>query len=64
MRIVPRMPTDLLPIGEAARRLGKSIDTLRRWDATGRLPAVRLNGVRFYRAADVDAILHDAQATA
>ena len=34
------MPDDL-SLGEAARRIGVSIDTLRRWDRTGRLRTVR-----------------------
>lgn len=31
----------LLPAGEAARRLGISLDTLRRWDRTGRIRTER-----------------------
>jgi molybdopterin-binding protein len=31
------MPRDLVPAGEAARRLGISLDTLRRWDREGRI---------------------------
>lgn len=32
---------DLLPAGEAARRLGISLDTLRRWDRKGRIRVTR-----------------------
>jgi molybdopterin-binding protein len=33
--------TDDLTLGEAARELGVSLDTLRRWERTGKLRAVR-----------------------
>jgi molybdopterin-binding protein len=32
---------DRLPLGEAARALGVSVDTLRRWDRAGKLATVR-----------------------
>lgn len=32
---------DLVPIGQAARVLGVSVDTLRRWDRAGRVQVVR-----------------------
>jgi excisionase family DNA binding protein len=35
---------DLLRPGEAARRLGVSLDTLRRWDRAGKLRCVRTLG--------------------
>src|SRR6058998_2735979 len=34
-------PDRLLPVGQAARALGISLDTLRRWDREGRLRVVR-----------------------
>ena len=34
-------PRQLLPAGEAARRLGISLDTLRRWDREGRIATER-----------------------
>ena len=34
------MPRDL-PLGEAARAIGVSVDTLRRWDRSGKLATVR-----------------------
>jgi molybdopterin-binding protein len=37
---VPRQ-TRLIPAGEAARRLGISLDTLRRWDRAGRIQTER-----------------------
>jgi excisionase family DNA binding protein len=41
--------SSLLSIGDTAKYLGVSIDTLRRWDASGKLPALRSpGGHRFY----------------
>jgi hypothetical protein len=49
------MDNDLLPISEAAKILNVSIVTLRRWDESGRLRAVRKSpgGDRFYRKIDL-----------
>lgn len=45
---------DLVPIGEAARILGVSVDTLRRWEKDGVLiPARTLKGHRRYSRADL-----------
>ncbi len=45
-------------IGEAARALGVSIDTLRRWEAQGKISAVRSpGGQRRFTAAEVQRIL-------
>lgn len=53
--------TDLpqrVSIGDAARILGVSVDTMRRWDKTGELPAVRTAGKqRRYLVSDIDAFL-------
>ncbi len=50
-----------LPIGEAARILGVSVETLRRWDADGKITAVRTpNGQRRFHRADVDQLLTNA----
>jgi len=35
------MPKQTIPAGEAARRLGISLDTLRRWDRAGRIRTER-----------------------
>lgn len=45
----------LVPIGEAARLLGVSVPTLREWDRSGRLRALRLpaSGRRAYREDDL-----------
>jgi molybdopterin-binding protein len=37
---MPRRPADLT-LGEAAREIGVSVDTLRRWERAGKLRAVR-----------------------
>lgn len=48
--------TELLTIGEAARRLGVSIGTLRRWEAQGKISARRtLGGQRRYTPDAVEA---------
>lgn len=51
----------LLTIREAAETLGISVDTLRRWDKSGKLPAVRKEGGvhRYYRQEDLDAFASD-----
>lgn len=55
------MESELIPIGEAAIRLGVSIDTLRRWDESGKLRATRKSpgGSRYYSEKDIDLFLHD-----
>jgi excisionase family DNA binding protein len=47
---------DLIFIGEAAELLGVSINTLRRWDESGRLSSVRKSpgGKRYYRRKDIE----------
>jgi len=47
-------PERLVPAGEAARALGISLDTLRRWDREGRIRCVRDHANR--RAVPVSAI--------
>ena len=48
---------ELLTIGAAAAILGVSVDTLRRWSNSGRLPVVVLpSGHRRYRREDLDAL--------
>ena len=49
-------PPDLLPIGEAAKLLGVSVETIRRWDTAGKLASVRtLGGQRRFSRADIEA---------
>ena len=55
------MPNSLISIGVTAKQLGTSIDTLRRWDVSHRLPSIRSGplGHRFYRQEDVDIFLRN-----
>jgi excisionase family DNA binding protein len=48
-------PADLITIAEAAKQLGVSLPTMRRWDETGKFPARRhpVNGYRMYLPDDV-----------
>ncbi|MEK7172112.1 MAG: helix-turn-helix domain-containing protein [Patescibacteria group bacterium] len=54
----------LLPIGETAKLLGVSIQTLRRWDNKGILKSFRTGdlGKRFYKEQDVKVFLNDLPA--
>ena len=49
-------PSEFLTVGGAAEYLGVSPQTLRRWDAAGKLKAVRRPGseYRYYRRADLE----------
>lgn len=52
---------DLLAIGEAARVLGVSVSTVRRWESLGHIASRRTVGnQRRYRYADVTALLERA----
>lgn len=55
------MDNNLLTIGRTARLLGVSIDTLRRWDKSGKFSSVRMSsgGNRYYRKSDVDLFIKD-----
>lgn len=52
---------DLIPISEAAKLLGVSIMTLRRWDKAGRLLSTRKQSKshRYYRKEDIEIFLND-----
>lgn len=53
--------TELVSIGEAGRLLGVSADTLRRWDAAGKLTAVRtIGGQRRFRRDEIEALASGA----
>lgn len=56
---------DFIRIGEAAKLLGVTEQTLRNWDARGRLVAVRhpINGYRMYRVSQVYALLKELEPT-
>jgi excisionase family DNA binding protein len=54
------MAEELISIGEAAEMLDVSVDTLRRWDESGKLKAVRsAGGHRNYRKHDIEIFLSD-----
>jgi len=55
------MEEKLINIGEAAKMLGVSIDTLRRWDESGKLIAVRKQGGthRYYKERDLEIFSSD-----
>ncbi len=55
------MNTDLISIGEAAKKLGVSIDTLRRWDKKGLLRSFRISekGHRYYQKDVLSFFLKD-----
>jgi DNA-binding transcriptional MerR regulator len=49
----------LVSIGNTAKQLGISIDTLRRWDKKGKLTAIRVGekATRYYKQSDLDFLL-------
>ena len=55
------MEEKLINIGQAAAILGVSIDTLRRWDESGKLIAIRKDGGthRYYREKDLEIFSSD-----
>ena len=59
------MSEKLISIAEAASVLGLHQETLRRWDASGKLKAIKLNGRhRKYRLSDINALMGEAIAIA
>jgi len=55
------MESKLLTISQTAEMIGVSIQTLRRWDKSGKLHSVRKKktGNRYYRKEDVDSFIRD-----
>ena len=47
---------DELTVQQAARRVGRAAETVRRWIWSGRLPARKLGNVYYILAADLDAV--------
>ena len=60
------MPNNLVSIGDAAKQLGTSIDSLRRWDKAGRFPSIRNGprGRRYYQQSDINLFLRNESALA
>lgn len=58
---MPFMDENLLNIGQAAEMLAVSIDTLRRWDQSGKLVAIRKQGGthRYYQEKDIEIFKSD-----
>ena len=57
------MPRQAVPAAEAARRLGISLDTLRRWDRTGKIRTLRdAANRRVVPAAELDRLSGRAEA--
>ena len=54
------MSLKLISIGEAAKKIGVSIDTLRRWDKNERFLAIRKSGKRFYRESEVESFINQS----
>lgn len=54
---------DYIHITEAAKYLGVCINTLRNWEANGKLRVHRnpMNGYRLYKVSDLDALLRQVQ---
>ena len=60
------MPKNLISISHAAKQLGASIDTLRRWDKTYRLSSIRIGprGHRFYSQEEINRFLRNDSSVA
>lgn len=58
-RVTVNSLRDYLTVAEAAEELGVSASTLRNWDRSGKLVALRhpMNGYRLYRRSDLAALL-------
>jgi|APCry1669189204_1035204.scaffolds.fasta_scaffold374814_1 MerR family transcriptional regulator, copper efflux regulator len=54
---------DYIHITEAAKYLGVCINTLRNWEADGKLRVHRnpMNGYRLYKVSDLDSLLRQVQ---
>ena len=60
----PDNKENLVSVGEAARLLGVSVDTLRRWADDARIPVIRTpTGHRRFRIRDIDALLDQRAAS-
>lgn len=63
MQICTAMQDELIPTSTVAKLLGKTVATINRWAAEGRIvPAMKLGpntGARLYRRSDIEALLAD-----
>lgn len=53
---------ELYSVGEAARVLNRCVDSVRRYERDGRLPATRVGQVRVFRRSDVEQLSRELQA--
>jgi excisionase family DNA binding protein len=51
----------LLTTVEVARIFGCSLDTVRRWNKSGRLPGIRVGQLLRFEPEDVDALIQNGQ---
>lgn len=59
------MKPELIPIDEAAKLLGVSMQTLRRWDSSGKFPSIRRpGGHRYYNLKDIENYLSGLEVSA
>lgn len=58
-----RAMDDLIQIGAAAAALGVSIDTLRRWERSGRVNFERRGNRRYMSSVELSTLLHERGAT-
>ena len=66
MKNIPRVGgrRRFLSIGEAAVELDRSTETLRRWDKSGKLPAIRIGWRRAYPIEQIEQVLRKRLAAA
>lgn len=56
------MKEELIPINQAAKLLGVSLQTLRRWDASGKLTSIRRpGGHRYYNLDDIENYINNQE---
>lgn len=59
----PAIEDQLVPIGDAARRLGVSVDTIRRWESEGKIAGTRtLGNQRRFARSEIERLLSPKEA--
>jgi MerR family copper efflux transcriptional regulator len=60
--VMPKLD-EYLTVKEAAKYLGVAKNTMRNWDAAGKIPVHRhpVNNYRLYKVSDLDALLRKAE---